>query len=266
MTFSTGCSARLGRRRPVVARAGPGSRIPFMATHRPRLRLVTWCAVAGYTLMASGLPLPVGSVMPTGGTRPSALARLAGKDRSRPFPCMDKPCGCGSAAQCFTNCCCHSPAETLAWARAHGIQPATLAVLERRVGMTLPKADAMPASCCRSQPTVSECCAAEPRTSAVDFRDGHAPQPAAEDCCAAEPQQHGDPEAREPVSNRMLSLRAMLACGGLVADWLTVGVSLPPPPVTLQMLWSPYLGLAIVRPSCAGCDQPAPDAPPPRVA
>ena len=81
--------------------------------------------------------------------RGDALAdtRLAAKDRSRPFPCMDKPCGCATAEQCFANCFCHTPAERLAWAKAHGVEPAVLAALEKRLAADAAGAKAA-GSCC----------------------------------------------------------------------------------------------------------------------
>ena len=52
----------------------------------------------------------------------SAPRRLA-KDRSLPFPCMDRPCGCASAEQCRKSCGCFTHAERSAWAfRTAGVQ------------------------------------------------------------------------------------------------------------------------------------------------
>jgi hypothetical protein len=42
------------------------------------------------------------------------------KDRSQPFPCQDRPCGCRSAEQCRKKCCCFTPAQKLAWAKRNG--------------------------------------------------------------------------------------------------------------------------------------------------
>ena len=111
-------------------------------------RATTWLAIAGYAVLASGLPLPMGMLAPRGDAVTDT--RLAAKDRSRPFPCMDKPCGCATAEQCFANCCCHTPAERLAWAKAHSVEPAVLVALERRVA-----ADAAPTA------PAGGCCAAK---------------------------------------------------------------------------------------------------------
>ena len=219
-----------------------------------RKRITIWCAVWGYALVASGLPLPIGVVQPVGdgAARDAAGKRLAAKDRSRPFPCMDKPCGCATAEQCFTSCCCHTPAETLAWARSHGVEPAVLAALARRAGVvvavTPPRgccsaaADPEP-SCCAAKDAEPSCCVASAATAAVP------------------PQRAAEPAAASP---RTVTLRALLACGGIVAQWSAVAAA--PPPARLTAL--PMLDLS-VEPLVIGDEslrtqRPAPESPPPR--
>lgn len=52
------------------------------------------------------------------------FAATARKDLSVPFPCMNHPCGCVSAEQCWRgSCCCMTMAEKLAWADAHAVVP-----------------------------------------------------------------------------------------------------------------------------------------------
>jgi hypothetical protein len=48
---------------------------------------------------------------------------IAKKDRSRPYPCQDRPCGCASADECWYHCCCMNNKQKVAWARAHDISP-----------------------------------------------------------------------------------------------------------------------------------------------
>ena len=82
-------------------------------------RATATVALLVYLLAVVGVPLPAGPK----------------KDRSQPFPCMDRPCGCKDAAQCWTSCCCTTPRERLAWARQRGIEPpsalAVLAIVRR---------------------------------------------------------------------------------------------------------------------------------------
>jgi hypothetical protein len=53
----------------------------------------------------------------------SSTPHGADKDRSEPFPCQNRPCGCRSAEQCRKHCCCFTAKEKLAWARHYGIMP-----------------------------------------------------------------------------------------------------------------------------------------------
>jgi hypothetical protein len=77
---------------------------------RPRRALVAALLIANQFLVASGLPLP-------------AVAAGPKKDLSKPFPCMNRPCGCMNADQCWHSCCCFTMREKLAWAKAHGVEP-----------------------------------------------------------------------------------------------------------------------------------------------
>ena len=168
----------------------------------------TWLVIVGYAALAAGLPLPAG--VAASNPRPVAAAARAGllaaKDRSRPFPCMDSPCGCATAEQCFRECCCHSVSERLDWARRHGLEAEVLAVLEGgpAAGAVEPAADA--GGCCSSHGKKS---------------------PAKPSCCAsASPADDAPP--RDPPRRRSVTLRAVLACQGLVAEWMSVGGTLPP--------------------------------------
>jgi hypothetical protein len=216
-----------------------------------RMRRTTWWAVIGYVLVASGLPLP-GGVPPTGGD--AAAKRLSAKDRSRPFPCMDKPCGCTTAEQCFTNCCCHTPAELLAWAQARRIEPAVIVALERRAAGP----EGVASGGTVGRPTqAANCCSTAARPACCAETD----RPA---CCSASAPVPVEPEA-VPVAVRTVVLRAMLACGGIVSQWLTVGGSLPPPRVEFS-LPSPFVEVCICGDYAADSISVAPALPPPRAA
>lgn len=225
---------------------------------RPFIHGVTaWSALVGYALVAAGLPLPMGAVVPVGSDSPAAR-RLAAKDRSQPFPCMDRPCGCTTAAQCFASCCCNTPAELLAWARANRIDTDVRLALERRAAAS-GRTVAREPGCCAAKPPPQEpdCCAT-------------APQPT---CCAAGSQTVGPesspPPAAEPdglpVSAHSVVLRSMLACGGVVAQWLAVASALPPPPVGCDWDADPIAAILLIDESSLG-ERAAPESPPPRTA
>jgi len=75
-----------------------------IANHRSR-RFISGVALIAYLVSFWGLP----------------VALPVERDLSTPYPCQDHACGCNSAAQCWDNCCCFSPAERLAWAQEHNV-------------------------------------------------------------------------------------------------------------------------------------------------
>jgi len=217
--------------------------------------------------------LPFGVAAPAAPESPAAK-RLAAKDRSRAFPCMDKPCGCATAEQCFTNCCCNTPAETLAWAKVHAVEPAVLAALEQRVaggGLSVTKAEKN--SCCASKASAVEesCCTSkQPAIASVAENDccGDArPLPAERVATAAPSADAVLPDHRSEVEprTRTVTLRAMLACGGIVAEWFAAGAALPPPRAEVSLATG-VLHLCTPGDESGECLRASPAAPPPRLA
>ena len=189
--------------------------------------LLTWLLILGYGLVALGLPLPLGIERPDASPSPAGTKLLAAKDRSQPFPCMDSPCGCATAEQCFRDCCCTTFAERLAFARRHRLGGIVLAALEARVAAAAPS---QPAGETEEAPKLADsCCAVKP--------SGPPSGPA---CSAGSSGEGaGAPEEALRQKRPTVILRAMLACQGIVAQWLAVGVSLPPPRVEFfALLWS----------------------------
>jgi hypothetical protein len=99
-------------------------------------RLVSGLVLVGYLATVLGLPLPA----------------RAHKLVDQPFPCQDDPCGCQTAEQCWTACCCYTVEEHWAWARAHHIEPPDYALRPADDGWnTKPKnqcEEDEPACCC----------------------------------------------------------------------------------------------------------------------
>ena len=52
---------------------------------------------------------------------PLPYAVSPAKDSSVPYPCMNRPCGCDSAEQCWRNCCCFSNQQKVEWAKKHSV-------------------------------------------------------------------------------------------------------------------------------------------------
>lgn len=192
-------------------------------------RAVAWLMLVTYVVVASGLPLPIAGGSPAVGS--ATATQLADKDRSRPFPCLDKPCGCATAEQCFAACCCNTPAELLAWASTHDLDPATLHALKRSAATPAPAAT-----------LAGEVCA--------DDRSPAADEPAALPAVA-------------PACG-MVSLRAMLACGGILAGWSAAMISLPAPAIVRVERFDSIVGLLVVADDVAISVSPTLDVPPPR--
>jgi hypothetical protein len=81
---------------------------------RHRRGFVAALLIINQFAVASGLPLPASA---------AAMNSTVKKDLSKPFPCMNRPCGCLNADQCWHSCCCFTMREKLAWAEANGVEP-----------------------------------------------------------------------------------------------------------------------------------------------
>lgn len=68
---------------------------------------------------ASVLPIPIQTF------------EIRSPESSEPFPCQSCGCGCKTAEQCWTNCCCYTPSERLAWAKKNNVEPPAYAVLSQ---------------------------------------------------------------------------------------------------------------------------------------
>jgi hypothetical protein len=154
-------------------------------SRRAQRRCATGVLLAMYIVTAAGVPLPAGN-----------LAKKSGEL----FPCMDCPCGCNSAEQCWRSCCCHSLAERMDWAHDHGVRPPDYAIDEaRRQGIHLcwldEPASAAAKTCCATSSTPGKRC-----------------------CCCRHHDDHAPAQAHQTAS-RVVVLRA-LACGGQSMNWL----------------------------------------------
>jgi hypothetical protein len=82
-------------------------RLPHAASSNLPGKVIALVLLVGILVEIAGIP----------------VVSVARKDRSRPYPCQDRPCGCASADECWHHCCCMNNKEKLAWARAHGVTP-----------------------------------------------------------------------------------------------------------------------------------------------
>ncbi len=183
------------------------TRSTFSRSPQTGRRIITGLALLAYVASTIGYPLP----LPAGD-----------QDTSTPYPCQGHACGCNSAAQCWDNCCCYTPAERLAWVRSHNVAlpAATIAALEAEAGQTTATASK---SCCQSKPQVAksdasgECDASKSESQSC----GH----------------HAESSQASPATKSRIGwINGVQAqkCQGLTTLWLVSGANLP---VAIPTLW-----------------------------
>ena len=94
-------------------------------------RMVCWGILLSF--LYSVLPIPL----------PKYPHAFTGESR---YPCEQGTCGCRSALQCWTNCCCYTPEQRKSWADKHRVVPPEFAVLVS----TTPR-QPLHGSCCESK-------------------------------------------------------------------------------------------------------------------
>ena len=82
--------------------------------HRFYVPSIGFASAVLYLIVVAGVPIPL----------PQSPENAA----LEPFPCMYCQCGCRSAAQCWSHCCCHTLVERIEWAREHGVHPPDFAL------------------------------------------------------------------------------------------------------------------------------------------
>ena len=96
-----------------------------------------WCTLLVFVL--TNIPFPV----------PSSLGLIS---PDGPFPCQGHGCGCGSALQCWTSCCCYDAAQRAQWAMDRRVVPPDYAVVESNSECDSAHNDA---SCCTAKRSCS---------------------------------------------------------------------------------------------------------------
>jgi hypothetical protein len=186
---------------------------------------------------------------------PFSAQKVQGADQEsgRPYPCMDRACGCATYSQCWAGaCCCYTMREKLAWARAKGISPpaAAIALAEQEVE---PKPSASCTEACQDAPASGGTCChlaqSKPSQSEANLAPGQ-----------------GEPEPVAPEKQReikwVLGVSA-LQCHGLSSDVLRTAPGL----VSIHPHFSqelPFTGLLTIVSEFAKAFLPLPAVPPPR--
>lgn len=195
---------------------------------------MVWSLVA--SILLASLPIPIAVVS-------------IDQDSGGPFPCQGGHCGCKTAFQCWTNCCCNTPEERVAWARDNRVAIPEYAQDLHRLVVDQTASAAKPACCQKCATKVAKavvqplsrpvskpaCCtvpkAELPKAELLIAESPIAESPKAESLAAAAPETQGNvPQVRQRM-RIVLSMMA-LGCRGSAGElaslpWAIVPLSKP---------------------------------------
>jgi hypothetical protein len=138
--------------------------------------------------------------------------KVVAKNGDRPFPCQFSNCGCHTAEQCRTSCCCHSKRERVAWAVDRGIDPDQVAVLTPAEKFEFTFEEPKTKTCCQAKKP--SCCSQKKEAS----------------CCESTVE-----ESSEAQLQWVLAIAAH-KCRGTGVEWIQAGMVAPPPlPITFEV-------------------------------
>ena len=188
------------------------------ACFRQLIALTMVAALAACTL---GIPLPI----------------PVEKSTTEAFPCMNCPCGCKTAEKCWRDCCCHTHAEKLAWARDNGVTPPAYVL-----------AAAQQPSCCSKKAATSSCCSSHAKTK----------------CCGSKSAcQQPKPKLTRKISSTVLVLMAQ-RCQGLTSSLTALPPSVMPPQITKPLATPPFRVAGLANDLLSPGPLAVPDTPPPQ--
>lgn len=196
--------------------------------------LFTVLALVGYVLSVIGYPVPSVEfeVAHTGGGA---------------FPCQHHQCGCATAQQCWSSCCCFSRDEQVAWAKANHV-----ALPEEFTLASLVAEHTAKRSCCDEH---------DEHEHGVACQHEHNVPTAADHSQADAAVAHAAP----PTTIKWVHGLAARKCRGQSTDWIASGAVMPLP---LGPAWEfewLQIGLASDAPTSLAGVSFAPPVPPPWV-
>jgi hypothetical protein len=200
----------------------------FWIALRYRLGVLGVCMV--YLLAALEVPLPV----------------FARKVSSQPFPCQDHVCGCQTAEQCWSHCCCFTPEQRWAWAREHNVEPPAYAE--------------KPAAPPSSPPKVGGDEGGQ-GWNAVKLRDRDRGSTPAKSCCCT-PKPATPAKEKSSPSGRWITIMTTWRCQGYSTLWVSAGAVLPVPAYTLSFDYVPPSRISLLSIRADVVPSTPPDPPP----
>jgi len=197
-----------------------------------RRRLYAAGTLVAYLLACLGLPVPADAIT---------------KDAGQAFPCQEHGCGCRTAEQCWTHCCCFSPEQRWTWAQSHNVQPPAYAEKPATTSWRTGRKRDQAQNCCSENRPGPRSCRTCPETS------------------TAPKSEHGkkDTPAKKNGFRWALGMSA-LGCQGQTTLWASTASVLPPAPPVTWAPWPTVVDRLAYADEIAISLSPLPPDPPPR--
>jgi hypothetical protein len=186
-------------------------------------RLCTGLVLGAYLATALGFPL---SISPR-------------KESSQPFPCQDHPCGCRTAEACWRQCCCFSPAQRFAWARAHDVEPPSYAEQPGEMGWQTVRLRDQENGQGERRGRADCCPGHEADPLAASARACCSAESSRKSCCASQPAPgSGSKKGTVKARFRWNCMISAMKCQGMGTLWVASQAITPPLP---RLRWTPNL-------------------------
>jgi hypothetical protein len=154
---------------------------------RFKQRGILWVLLVAHVVLLGGIPAMQST--------PKSDAIASGER----FPCENCPCGCSTAEFCWDQCCCHSDAEKIQWAKANAITPPKF-LTDRVAASETPQTQQ--ADLCSDAPADSSCC-----------------------CCKAKPETKKT--AAQPATTSVVLFWKAAQCRGIDSIWKLLSIAIP---------------------------------------
>ncbi len=209
----------------------------FWIALRYRLSVVGACLA--YLLAALEIPLPV----------------FVHKVSSQPFPCQNHVCGCQTAEQCWSHCCCFSPEERWAWAREHNVEPPAYAEkpMDSRAATVRERGGEYRSLTVAARPSSTG-------WNTVKLRDRDR-GPTTKSCCCAHNSETPTKECSD-FSGRWVTSMNSWRCKGYSTLWTSTGTVLPVLPFDLPFNDAPPSQVCLLSAHAEVVPSTPPDPPP----
>jgi hypothetical protein len=239
-------------------RAGVPRRSDPVANRLIKHRVLKRWSAAVPALLAVGL---CAQIMPV----PYVVSPV--KDRSTSYPCMDRPCGCASAEQCWKSCCCFTNQQKVAWATQHAVKiPEYVVTAANKERLTTSPRKSLKCVHCKTSDSVEEQsndAAVMVETPGLKVVTTTNVAYSETDMPVATPKQSSSNETHRQNSSRYFCGFIALKCRGEGSIWQLLPVSLVPPGYVVNLVGSGLeTYLPVSEPRIFGRDRPVPEPPP----